>query len=109
MRLAAALTLVLLAGACAAQYPRPDEREELEMAKQQLLRDERELAGPRAEGQPVECRRATQLADNICGLAERICALVARLPPEPARTNDCADARTRCKAARERVRGRCPG
>jgi hypothetical protein len=104
------LALSLLLAACAAsRQPAPDERQQLEAARLQLAREEAELMGERAEARPLDCARARQLGDNICGLAERICALVARLPPDPGHANDCGDARTRCKAARERVKARCPG
>lgn len=102
------LCLSLLVISCA-MSPAPAWRtQQLEAARQQLARDEAELMGTRADARPVDCPRARQLADNICGLAEQICELVARLPPDPARAGDCPDARTRCKAARDRVQARCP-
>jgi cytochrome c556 len=105
-----ALALFLLLAACAQAGPpmKAEPQQELEAARQQLLRDEQELMGTRAESRPVDCARARQLADNLCAVAERICALVARLPADPAHAGDCADARGRCKAARDRVQGRCP-
>jgi hypothetical protein len=103
------LAFSLLLAACASRAPEPDHtRLELEAARQELARDERALVGPQADGRPVDCPRATQLGDNICLLSERICALVARLPPEPANTAQCTDARTRCTAARERLKASCP-
>jgi hypothetical protein len=102
------LVAILVAG-CASRLSEPDHTwRELEAARQELARDERALAGTQAEGRPVDCPRATQLGDNICLLSERICALVARLPPDPANTAQCTDARTRCNAARERVKASCP-
>ena len=125
MKPALALTMLSLFAACAMSPPdresvpryrkaaeesEPEPRykkvDELEAAKQELARDEQALNGTKAEGQPVDCERASKLGENICALAERICVLVARLPPDPQRT-DCADARKRCQAGRERVQARC--
>jgi hypothetical protein len=102
------LVACLLAG-CAAQSPRPDDTwRDLEAARRQLAQDEQALAGTNAEERPVDCPRASQLADNICTLSERICQLVERLPPDPGKTAQCTDARTRCAAARQRVKSSCP-
>jgi hypothetical protein len=111
------LALALFLGACASDRtadrykaaesePVPAESE-LEAARRELLRDEKALAGPQADGRPVDCPRATQLGDNVCLLAERICALVTRLPADAAKTAQCTDARARCQAARERVKAAC--
>jgi hypothetical protein len=103
------LLLALTLAGCAAPYPRPDDsRRELQAARQQLARDEQALAGTQAEGRPVDCPRAHQLADNICMLSARICVLVEGLPRDPANTAQCTDARARCAAARERVKAACP-
>jgi hypothetical protein len=112
MRRALAFTLLSLVAACAMSQPEPRHSadvtlRELEAARLELARDERALAGSRADGQTVDCAQATRLGENVCVLAERICLLVARLPPDPQRTADCTDARQRCQAARERVQARC--
>lgn len=102
------LCLCVFLTACASVAPEPDRTQrELEAARQELARDEQALAGPQADGRPIDCPRATKLGDNICQLSERICALVGRLPPDPATTAQCTDARARCQAAREKVKAAC--
>jgi len=100
------LTLSIFLSACATSQLHHEN--ELAADRQELARLEAELLTARADGRPVDCPRATQLGDNICRLSERICALVERLPPDPANTAQCTDARTRCAAARERVKASCP-
>jgi hypothetical protein len=99
------LALAVLLTACAHQM-RPDDQ--LAADRQELARLESELIEMKAEGRPPDCPRASQLGDNICLLSERICALVARLPPDPAQSAQCTDARARCASARERVKAACP-
>ena len=118
MKHARALCLAsLLFAACAHSSSRPDEDQqpmtrddrELVAAREELAHSEGELGGLTAEARPVDCKRAAALSDTICALAERICVLVARTPADPTGPAQCTDARTRCKAARDRVQAACPG
>jgi hypothetical protein len=106
----AALLLLLTAG-CATNpgvYERQEPADQARLtAQQELERSSHALDGLlAAEARPLDCTRAAQLRDNICSLAERICTLGARPPEDP---SACADARTRCKSARDRVLSSCPG
>ena len=114
--------VVLLAGCAAARQapvasfePPTLHHEELRRASEEIRRRDAELQQLDIQPAPAtpDCARIAQLRDTICALASRICQIAdEQQPGSNAAINaslDCADGKTRCKRAAERVQARgCP-